>query len=354
MVNWFATRRHNPIGIEFGSRSVQMLQFSADRRRVLEAVRWDLPRDLADKTPEARSAVLVEAVRQARHGRKFRGRDAVVGLSSRELYVQNIRVPKAPAAELTRLIQQEAAARLPFPISEAELRYLSAGEVRQGEQTKREIILLAGHRPIIDQMLGVIDQVGFRAIAVDVEPVALVRAYTRQYRREEDKGQRVAFVRMGSSNTGVVIAQGQEVFFVKYIDVGGDHLDDAVAAHLKITPDEAAALRRPPGDRRTDRQDPEVVNSVVEATRPLIEKLANELALCIRYHSVTFRGQAIRRLVLGGTEAVAGLAETLASRLNIECDLGDPLRSFDPPLPTRRAQWDIAAGLALRDAADPT
>ena len=148
----------------------------------------------------------------------------------------------------------------------------------------------------------------------------------RQYRRKDDKGQRVAFVRMGSSNTGVVIAQGLDVFFVKYIDVGGDHLDDAVAAHFKITPDEAAALRRPPGDRRTDRQDPEVVNSVVEATRPLIEKLANELALCIRYHSVTFRGQAIRRLVLGGSEAVAGLAETLASRLNIECDLGDPLQ----------------------------
>ena len=38
MVNLLATRRHGPIGIEFGSRSVQMLQFSSDRRRVIEAV----------------------------------------------------------------------------------------------------------------------------------------------------------------------------------------------------------------------------------------------------------------------------------------------------------------------------
>jgi type IV pilus assembly protein PilM len=178
----------------------------------------------------------------------------------------------------------------------------------------------------------------------------LLRAYVKQFRRDDDHLRRVMFVRVAAFNTTVVIAQGMHVFFVKYIDVGGDQLDEAVAAHLKIPPEEAATLRWNYGDRRADRQDPEIAASVNEATRGVIERLVGELALCIRYHSVAFRGQTIDRVILGGTDATQGLADVLAPRLDMTCQLGDPLRSFEPPLPDRRAQWDVTAGLALREA----
>ena len=61
------------------------------------------------------------------------------------------------------------------------------------------------------------------------------------------------------------IAQADELLFVKYIDIGGQHFDLAVARHLKMDLHEAVALRKHNGDRRADMQDPEVARSVAEA-----------------------------------------------------------------------------------------
>jgi type IV pilus assembly protein PilM len=350
MVNFIGKNGAGPIGIELGSRAVQMMQLSSDHKRVIEHVRWDLPRAAAGDTPESRARGLVEAIGQARQGRKFRGRDVVVCLSARELFVQNIRVAKAPGAELASLVQQEAVSRLPYPAAEADIRFVCAGEVRQGDAVRREIILLACHRPVIDQLLGIVDDAGLRAVAIDVEPSALLRAHVKQFRRDDDFTKRVMFVRLGSFNTTVVIAQGTEVFFVKYIDVGGNQLDEAVAQHLKISPEEAATLRWTNGDRRADQQDPEIAASVAEATRGVLERLVSELSLCVRYHSVAFRGHTIDRVTVGGSDATQGLIDVLAPRLDLNCHLGDPLRSFEAPLPNRRAQWDVTAGLALHAA----
>jgi type IV pilus assembly protein PilM len=350
MVNWIGKTSCGPIGIELGNRSVQLVQFSVDQKRLIDAVRWDFPSSNEEASPDARSRALAEALTRARQGRKFRGRDVVVCLGAHELFVQNIRVPKVPMAELYKLVQQEATSRLPFPVAEAEVRFLCAGDVRQGEQIKREVILLACHRPVLDQVLSVVDRAGLRAAAVDIEPSALLRCYDKQFRREGDKGHRAMLVRLGPSTTSVVIAQGSEAFFLKYIDVGGQQFDDALATHLKISSDEAAALRRHSSDRRADQQNPDVARSVSEATRPVVERLVSELSLCIRYHSVTFRGQALDRLILGGSEAVQGLVDSLATRLDVKCELGDPLRSYESqPSSARRGQWDVAVGLALRD-----
>jgi type IV pilus assembly protein PilM len=112
---------------------------------------------------------------------------------------------------------------------------------------------------------------------------------------------------------------------------------------------EASTIRRHNGDRRSDRQDPEIARSVSEAIRPVIEKLIAELSMCIRYHSVTFRGQPLSRLLLSGGEATPELAELLSRRIGLDCQETDPFRAS----PTtanggRKGQWNVAAGLALR------
>ena len=112
---------------------------------------------------------------------------------------------------------------------------------------------------------------------------------------------------------------------------------------------DAASLRRHNGDRRAEQRDPEIARGVDESIRPLMERLAGELSMCIRYYSVTFRGQPLSRLVLGGGESTDSLAEWLAARLDMNCEVGNPLRSFQTgPLPGRLGQWDVATGLALR------
>jgi type IV pilus assembly protein PilM len=349
MVAWLSRQRRGPIGVDIGSRSVKLLQFDAARSRVCDAARWELPAEPATKADRQDERV-AEAIRRAREGRDFRGRDAVLCLGAGGLFAQNIRVAPASGDELTKIVHFEAVGRLPFSSEEAEIRYIEADDVKQGDSVRREVILLASRRPSLERLLGVARQAGLRPAAIDVEPAAMLRCYARQLRREDDLQRRIMFVNVGASSTLAVIARGGDTMFVKYIDVGGRHFDEAVARHLKLSPGDAAALRRHNADRSPHDRDAEIARGLGDAVRPVLEKLSQQLALCLRYYSVTFRGQPLAQVVLGGGEATETLAEWLAARLDLPCEAGDPLRPFGERRAAGRAgQWDVAAGLALRE-----
>jgi type IV pilus assembly protein PilM len=350
MVSWWNSRRCGPIGVDIGSRSVKLLQLDGPRSDVWEAARADLPPHAADD-PQAVQAAVVQALTAARRERRFRGSEAVFCLRGAELFAQNIRVPQGAAGEeLAKIVHFEAAGRLPYPGQEAEIRFLEAADVRQGDTVRREVIVLACHRQAIARLLAVAEAAHLFPVAIDTEPTALVRSYVRQGRRDEDQQNRVLFVHLGAASTMVVIARGPDVMFVKFLPLGGQHLDEAVARHLDMDLAHAAAMRRTAGERRSDQRDPEVYRSLGEALRPVLEQLATELSLCLRYYSVTFRGQPLAHVVVGGGEAGSLISEWLSARLELPCELGNPLRTFKKLPPAGRlAQWDVAAGLALRE-----
>ena len=350
MVSWLPSRRYSPIGIDIGVRSLKLVQLSRDRSRLIEATRVEMPPPLAQPTPEEFTARVGEALVKGLSGKSFHGRDVVVCLNDKQLFLQSVRVPKQAGQQLDRLVAQEAAGRLPYGIADAELRYVEAADVRQGDAVLREVIVFACQRTVLHQSLQVCQHARLNPVAVDVEPAALVRSYAGQYRRDEDRQARALVVHIGYSRTAAMIAQGDDLLFVKYIDLGGQHLDSAVATFLKMDLPEAVALRRHSGDRRAEMQDPEIARSLAQAMRPVLERLSSELAMCVRYHSVTFRGQPIVRFVLGGGEATPQLLETLGKQLELPCELSDAFRSF-PTVPNlgRKGQWDVAAGLAMRD-----
>jgi len=178
MMNWLSSQRCGPIGVDLGARCVKLMQFSADRSRLLAAERWDLPY-VEKLPPPQRDAQLAEAIRRARESQRFRGRDAVVGLGASEMFVQNLRVPMARGEALGQIVRQEAAGRLPFE-GEAEIRFIEAGDVRQGESVKREVILMATRKSALQRALAVIEQAELRPVAVDAEPLALARCLSRQ------------------------------------------------------------------------------------------------------------------------------------------------------------------------------
>ena len=350
MVRWLPKRRFSPIGVDIGARALKLVQFSGDHSRLIDAARVELPALSDEATPEQQANRIVEGLKRGLDDRDFRGREAVLCLNDKQLCLQSVRVPKQTGASLDQHVAQEAVSRVPFGIDEAEIRYLEAADVRQGDQTLREVIVFAVQRTVLQQALDTVERAKLHPVAVDVEPAALVRSYTLQFRREDDKLARALLVHIGYTRTAALIVQADELLFVKYIDIGGQSFDQAVARHLKMALPDAVSLRKHNGDRRAELQDPEVAKSVAAATRPIVERLASELAMCVRYHSVTFRGQPIVRMVMSGGEATPQLVEAVGKQLDLKCELSDPFRGL-PQIPNvgRKGQWDVAAGLAMRE-----
>src|SRR4051794_24213269 len=120
MLEFLIPHRAGPIGLDIGARWIKLAQFSADGQKLIDVARAELVTHGEEITAEE----LRIAVEKARAGRAFVGRQVVICLSDRQLFLQNIRVPKGSPAEMDRLVLQEATGRIPYRIEETELRYV--------------------------------------------------------------------------------------------------------------------------------------------------------------------------------------------------------------------------------------
>src|SRR4051812_45269577 len=116
MLTSIFNRRYGPIGMDIGARSIKLVQFTGDRSRVVDAARVDLPPLPENATPEQQTTRLSDALQRGLKDRDFRGREVVACLNDGQLFLQSLRVAKQTGPQLDRLVEQEAASRVPFPL----------------------------------------------------------------------------------------------------------------------------------------------------------------------------------------------------------------------------------------------
>ena len=365
-----------PIGLDLGSDSIKMLQVeclsgggagsslsapaSSQTLSVVAATRQALP-SAAREAPEMRLAAAVDLVRQMFRQGRFVGRSVVVALPREMLHVKNLRMPLIPQHELSAAVRFEAKNIFPFDTDQAHIQIIPAGEVRQGVDVRQEVIVLAARHEDVNDFLEQIHRCGAIVESIDVEAAALYRSQERFIRRREDEQDVHVLVDVGQARSQVVIGRGRELSFVKQIEIGSQQMHESVSRKLGITMEEARGLRRRLIEQAPGPATPEVLKkdsvrqAVFDATRSTMEDLGREIGLCLRYYSVTFRGQRPWKLkLLGGEAADPLLLGVLNASLAIPVEAGRPLFSVDTSRlePSERmgfmSEWATAFGLGLK------
>jgi type IV pilus assembly protein PilM len=359
-----------PIGVDIGFDSVRMLQVETTEHAlsVVAAAKQALPAAAvaaseagdsgAVEVPlDVRMPLAVELIKQMVRQGAFRGREIVTALPREIVHVKNLRLPVIPAAEIDAAVQFEARNIFPFDTDAAHVRHLYAGEVRQGSDTKQEVIVLAARHEDVDLYLEQLHRTGCVVASLDFEPSAAYRGIERFIRRREDEQEVYVLVDIGARRSQVIIGKGRDISFFKPIEIGGRQLNDAVARKLQIGSDEAKSLRRRLIEAGSDgpKTDP-VRQAVFDATRSTSEELAREISLCLRYYSVTFRGHRPARVrLIGGEAADPQIQSALAGALPIPVEAARPLYSVDTAQmkqSERRggtmSEWAVAFGLGLK------
>ncbi len=306
-----------------------------------------LQADLSEQRYEEQAAATLKLL-VSDHG--FKGHNVVSSVSADDLFLQSIRLPQLPVEELDRVVRWEAEERLPFPVPQAELRYLTAGQIRQEASVKQEVVLMACQQKLLQRHLRLLERANLVPLAIDIEPCAVLRAFRH---RQPDTDERIAYLHLGDNLTTVLIADGDNILFLKYVGTGGRDLDQAVAKHLDLELSEAHRLRMTVNNAATLDSQSDVHRSVIEAIRPQLESLASEVELCFRYFMVTFRGQSVSKLIACGSEANSWLADYLGQSLSCPVAVGNPFAALarQPEASSileRPGRWAAALGLALR------
>jgi Tfp pilus assembly PilM family ATPase len=247
-------------------------------------------------------------------------------------------------------------------------------------------------------------------IGMNVEPKAILDCFTHVYRRKSDAESTTCFLDMGCTASRAFIARGPRILFARSIPIGGDHLNKATSAALKISFDEAKLMRmklcaaqtpatdeveRATGEASSSSDEADIENSfalldrvaqsapqtppvapvvtvrtgantaladqaaqVDLACREPVSQLVRELDLCRRYYESTFPSHPVDRLVfLGGEARHRSLCQQIAREMGLAAQLGDPLArmsrvseiGIESGIDRRQPQpsWAVALGLSL-------
>lgn len=351
--------RSLPLGIDLSGSVLRVLQF---RRRVrgmevVSAARAELaPRgeELGEPGSDAWVQAVCASVGARFAAREFHGRACVVSLDDRMTRVRSVRHPRMPDDELDRAVALDAPARLGYAEGEAfEVGWVRAGEVRQGEDFRDEIIVVGASRDPIERLVFGLAAVGLRPLAVEPAFIGVARAYSRTLRRNDDQDVVKVIADIGELSTGVTIIRGQAIVFHKPIEIGGRAMTQAAASRLGMEYESIMDLRR---QRMAGVEvEARVERAMFEAIRPTIMDIANEVSLCLRYFGVSFRGLRAGSCIITGPDAAEPqLAELVGEALHLSASIGRPLAGIDlhraAGIVTERneAEWAAAAGLGMR------
>ena len=351
-----------PIGLDFGAGGARLIQLGRGRDgyRLIAAAVVELDNSVSQLNEDAKFRTMLDTIRHRVETAGFSGRKCVISVEDSLLRVKSIRQPVMPDSDVEKALLLEASDRLGYGEgSKAEIGWIRAGEVRQGEDVREEMILVGAEQSTLEAIVDGVAATGLQPIAVEPGFLAMARCFARDLRRASDSEIVRFVIDIGYLTTSVSILRGMDVVFYKRVEIGGRAMNAAAAERLRLDQATITDLRRKrmlaisSGQRASDDR---VDRALYTAIRPLIEELAHEVALCLRYHSVSFCGQRPDKVVVvGGDAHEPGLVEALFESMRVPVEVGYPLHEVDisgaPGFIEKSrslAQWTVATGLSLR------
>ena len=328
----FLKTKTSPIGLDISSNSVKMLQLQrrTDKIAVIAADEFALSSENCDDEHSAQEAA-VAAIKDILARGRFQKREVVSCLPSSRLIIKSLRLDVFEDEEIEKALKSGTIDRIGLKADTHEIRFFSAGSIKQGEDVKNEIILFAIDKEALKSHIDMIENAGLISVAVDTVPCALFRSLQRSLRRTVDQEKANVFVEVGSSHTTMIIGKAGEIIFAKQIDIASEQINKQVASRLGIGIDEAVHLRsKLRNEAESQEIEPAMRQIVVDSMYSVIDELAREISLCFRYYTVTFRGQRPNQVIFAGGEAYEQtLINALKRHLGIDIEVTEPLRGFD-------------------------
>ncbi|GJM26594.1 MAG: hypothetical protein DHS20C16_30090 [Phycisphaerae bacterium] len=342
-----------PIGLDIGARAIRAVQLKRTRSGFDLIAHAQIDVTPVEMDDEDR---VFDQVKSILSKRDFVGRKVAICIPDRALEIKNMRMPQMPESELAEAALFEARERFVNLRNDYMIRTLPAGLVGSDANAQQELIVLAAAEHAVEARLQTMMKLGVQVTSIEPSAMAFFRPYEQFLRRSSDANVPNAFVDVGEWSTRILISCGDDIAFLKVCPIGGKHLDTAIAKDLVLPAADATKARQQlVACSETQSADP-ATQATKAAIKSVVEQLAKEIALCLRYYSVTFRAERPEHLTLAGEAANPVVAELASESLHLPVHVGKAFSAGScagaiesPETGTGLPQWTTALGLAMND-----
>ena len=312
-------RGPTPIAIEFGTRSLKVLQLSgSDSRQILRAAEVMTPEELLGDAPQ-RFAYQAGHLKSVVASLKPKGKRAVCSIPSGFSFVKHVQLPRGNAASMQTSVRLAVATELGCASESIEPRHVVVRD--DLDAGRAEVIAMATARSTVDHLMTAVRGAGLEIVGMQPEVLLAGRSLTSLSTGIIDPISTTLCLDMGFGSTKAVVMHGDKVVFARQIEFGGRAMDELLARTLGCSGSAARARRLATSEFGEDSELPEM-------NEPL-EILVDEITTCVRYHSSLFPERQISRAVVtGGESRHMGLCRHLARKLGVSAQSADPVSTF--------------------------
>jgi type IV pilus assembly protein PilM len=337
------------VGLDLGGFSVKLfaLQPGVGTRVLAAEVPYAVPAT-ADGVPTLEAVAQAISACAVRAGVSLRAmRGITVGISGTDVIVKQIQLPLMDDVEVGQALRFEARKHLPFDPQAMVIDYQVLG--RYVSERRVDVLIAAVSREHLERHLAPLARLDLTADIVDAAPLALTNAAVNA--AGGDHGAQV-LLDIGHAASTLTLFQRGEPYFARRLDFGGRNLTQAIAATLQIPFEEAEEWKLAAGSDepgfRVDWAGREL-HAVRESLEDeLVDEVRRSLAF---YRTLGHLPDPLQLQLSGSTARLPGIAEQLATLLEIQVSLFDPFADLGGA-PRARVeggpQFALACGLALR------
>ena len=254
--------------------------------------------------------------------------------------------------QLAEQIEAEAERYFPFPLEEIYYDFEVLGPFERNPEFS-DVLLAAARVETVDSRVTAITEAGLKAVVVDVEWMAIERAFPLvvSHLPEQGKGQNFALIDMGATTTSIYVIRDLKVIYNREQAFGGKHLIDEIQRRYGLSAEEAFIAQRY-GELPED--------YMAEVLTPFKETVIQQISRALQIFSSSSEELDIHYVVLaGGISKIQGLETLAQSQLKIKSFIANPFINVKiadninkDALFEEASGLLVACGLALRNFID--
>lgn len=345
--------RYSPIGVDFGTTNLKLLQFREERKKIFLHRAVILPRGIMPigKDKEYDAGLALKIKKKLKEAGFIIKRSANICLGNGNFIIRSFKLPAMNSKDISDAIKWEAEYRITAPSEERMTDYLYERVKSADGKENITVHLVAASRSSVSDYLFIMSAAGLRPLSLEVEPFSMNRIFKLENEiKKKDKTENnniSVVVDLGGENVNVLILEDGNYAYCRQIKPGMNLLY-AMAASGKEVPAAKTTLILPCKERVLDM--PEVcgiVSGIVAEIRQTIDNYCYRIrdregvASCEQVH-----------LCGGGAEifGIESLFKGIALKGVDKFSIFDSLDIVTPEQfsAEKRLLFNVAGGLALR------
>ena len=231
------------VGLDIGSQNIKIIEVKGFGKsmQVTALAIGDTPPGAIQQGIVTDAKALGAAVKQLCQRNGIRASKVVAAAAgSAGVVVRVIEVPKMTPSELNETMKWEVERHIPFPVNDVEMAYQAVDDPALSDPNAQnmEVLLAVAQRDMVAAQLSTLESAGLKAVAIDVEPLAIGRSLLN-LSRDGLVNRNVVIVNMGASNTDVAVFKKGILRFPRTIPIAGDNFTRAIADTLGLSIEQA-------------------------------------------------------------------------------------------------------------------